>query len=203
MILGRSSLSCLLLGMVFPALAAADFRQSGQQPTPRPPQDSPQQAQKLAQPPAAPPQETPPKVLLKEGTEVPLKLAQKLDAKHAVQGEPVEFVLADDLKVGEALVARKGARVLGTVTVGKETEKRGDARALAVRVDFFRVGDARVKLRGDKPAEGKRNKEAMVAGTILLGLSGLLMTSGKHYVLPDGTPVSAYVAEDIGLPPIR
>ena len=138
------------------------------------------------------------KLLLKEGTEVNLKLAQKLTAKSAVVGEPVELVLAQDLKVNGAVVVRQGARVLGTVVAGKESEKKkAEAHSLAIRVDFLKAGDKKIRLRGEKNAEGKRNKDAMVAGTIFLGVSGLLMTSGKHYVIPEGSPVTAYVDEDI------
>jgi hypothetical protein len=141
-----------------------------------------------------------PKFLLKEGTEVNLKLAQKLSAKSAVVGEPVELVLAQDLRVGDAVVVRQGARVLGTVVAGKESEKKkSEAHQLAMRVDFLRAGDAKIRLRGDKSAEGKRNKDAMIAGTIFLGLSGLLATSGKHYMILEGSPVTAYVDEDIEL----
>ena len=138
------------------------------------------------------------RLLLKEGTEVNLKLAQKLTAKSAVVGEPVELVLAQDLKVNDAVVVRQGARVLGTVVAGKESEKKKtEAHGLAMRVDFLKAGDKKIRLRGEKNAEGKRNKDAMVAGTIFLGVSGLLMTSGKHYVIPEGSPVTAYVDEDI------
>jgi len=140
------------------------------------------------------------KLLLKQGTPVPLKLAQDVDAKYAMVGEPVELVLADDLVVYDAVVVRKGARVLGTVTAGKKKEKRGEAGALALRVDFLKSGANTIKLSGDSSAPGKRDKEAMVAGTIFFGLSGLLATSKKHYVLPAGTPATAYVAEDVELP---
>ena len=147
--------------------------------------------------------EAPAKVVLKEGTPVPLKFAQTLTSKTAVVGQPVELVLADDLKVDEAVVARKGARVLGTVVAGKESEKQqkyGHAKELVMRVDFLRVGDARIPLRGTEVAEGKRDKGKMVAGTIFFGLSGLLMTSGKKFVIPEGTPVTAFVNEDTELP---
>jgi len=40
----------------------------------------------------------------------------------------------------------------------------------------------------------------MVAGTILFGLSGLIATSGKHYTIPEGTSLMAYVDPDIELP---
>jgi hypothetical protein len=153
--------------------------------------------QRAAEPTTAQPGQ---KFLLKEGTEVNLKLAQKLSAKSAFVGEPVELVLAKDLKVGDAVVVEQGARVLGTVVAGKENEKkRNEAHQLTMRVDFLRAGDAKIKLRGEKGAEGKRNKDAMIAGTIFLGLSGLLATSGKHYIIPEGSPVSAFVDEDIEL----
>lgn len=143
---------------------------------------------------------TPTRIVLKEGTEVSLKFAQKLSGKSAFVGEPVELVLAQDLKVGDAIVVKQGARVLGTVVAGKESEKKkNEARELAMRVDFLKVGNTKIKLRGKKAAEGKRNKNAMVEGTVFLGLSGLLMTSGKHYEIPEGSPVTAYVDEDVQL----
>jgi hypothetical protein len=139
-------------------------------------------------------------LLLKEGTEVTLKFAQKLSGKSAFIGEPVELILAQDLKVGDAVVVKQGARVLGTVVAGKESEKkRKEARELAMRVDFLKAGNKKIKLRGEKAAEGKRNKNAMVEGTVFLGLSGLLMTAGKHYEIPEGSPVTAYVDEDVEL----
>lgn len=148
--------------------------------------------------------DAPRSVVLKEGTEMTLKFAQNLTSKAAVVGQPVELALADDLKVGDALVVRKNARVLGTVIAGKESEeKRHAAKELVMRVDFLRTGDHRIKLRGTKVAEGKRNKQAMVAGTIVFGLAGLLATSGKKFVIPEGAPLTAFVDEDIELPVIE
>jgi hypothetical protein len=140
-------------------------------------------------------------IVLREGTIVNLKFAQKLTSKAAVVDEPVELVLAKDLTVLDYVVVRRGARVLGTVTAGKESEKkREEAKFLAIRVDFLHAGANKIALRGEKAAEGKRNKDAMVAGTIVFGLSGLIATSGKHYIIPEGTPLQAYVDQDIELP---
>jgi len=140
-------------------------------------------------------------VILKEGTEVRLKLAQSLTSKTATVGEPVEFVVAEDLAVGESIVARKGTRALGTVAEGKKTEKqRREARQLSMRFDHMKVGNATVTLRGEQASAGKRNAGKMVAFTILFGVSGLLMSSDKKFVLPEGTPVTAYVDQDVELP---
>ena len=144
-------------------------------------------------------EETAPKLLLKHGTPVQLKLAQNVDAKYAVVGEPVELVLAEDLKVGDAVVVKQGARVIGTVTAGKQKDKRGEANALALRIDFLKSGANSIRLTGDSTASGKRNADQMVAGTILFGVTGLILTSRKHYAIPAGTSATAYVAEDTEL----
>jgi hypothetical protein len=143
-------------------------------------------------------------VLLKEGTEVKLALAQRVTGKAAVVGEPIELVLAEDLRVGDAVVARKGTRVLGTIIEGRKSEKENrQPRSLRIRVDFIKARDARIMLRGEKAGVGKRNKKAMAAGAAAFGLSGLLLTMGKKYQIPVGTPVTAYVDEDITLTPLE
>lgn len=140
------------------------------------------------------------RVLLREGTQVHLKLAQTITSKTSSVGEPVEMVLAEDLTVGEDVVVRKGARVLGTVVAGKQSEKqKSEAHELRVRADHIKVGDSFIKLTGDQAGIGKRDKEKMVTYSILFGLSGLLASSGKTFVIPEGTPATAYVQEDIAL----
>lgn len=140
------------------------------------------------------------KVMLKQGTEVHLKLAQTMTSKTSTVGEPVEMVLAEDLKVGEDIVARKGARVLGKVIAGKQNEKqKSEAHELRVQADHIKVGDSFIKLTGAQAGVGKRDKGKMVTYGILFGLSGLLASSSKKFVIPEGTPATAYVQEDIAL----
>jgi hypothetical protein len=67
-------------------------------------------------------------------------------------------------------------------------------------MDFLHAGENRTALRGNKAAEGKRNKDTRVAGTILFGVSGLIATSGKHYVILYGTPLNTSVDQGIELP---
>ncbi len=141
------------------------------------------------------------RALVKEGTEVHLKLAQTMTSKTSTVGEPVEMVLAEDLTVGENVVVRKGARVLGTVVAGKKAEKqKSEAHNLSVRADHIKVGDSVIKLTGEQAGVGKRNKKEMVTYTIIFGLSGLLASSNKKFMIPEGTPATAYVDEDILLP---
>ena len=148
-------------------------------------------------------QDTPqPRFLLKQGTPVQLKLAQDVDAKYAVVGEPVELALAEDLRVSEVVVVKQGARVIGTVTSGKQKDRRGEANALALRVEFLKAGANTILLTGDSAAAGKRNANQMIAGTVFFGVTGLILTSRKHCAIPAGTSATSYVAEDVELPAV-
>lgn len=145
--------------------------------------------------------------LLAEGTEIKLKFAQNLSTKSAVVGDKVEFVVAENVMLGDKVAVPAGTRVLGVVTAGKESEKkRNDADKLAVRVEYLKVGGVKVKLRSEKtdPQKAKVDKGKVVAATILFGVSGLIIAlSSKRLVIPEGTPVTAFVAEDAWLAPVQ
>ena len=47
--------------------------------------------------------------------DVNLKFAEAVSSRTAAEGDPVYFVLAEDLKVGNLVMAKAGAKVLGTV----------------------------------------------------------------------------------------
>ena len=51
------------------------------------------------------------RLLLAEGTPVSLRMAQDISSRAARPGEPVELKLAEDLKVGDVVVAKAGARL--------------------------------------------------------------------------------------------
>src|SRR5206468_7457948 len=57
---------------------------------------------------------------LKEGTEARLKLRDKLTSKTAVEGDPVNLMLDQDLKVGNITVAKAGALAVGTISHADE-----------------------------------------------------------------------------------
>jgi hypothetical protein len=58
--------------------------------------------------------------LLREGVQFSLKFAPDLNSKTAHEGDPVEFLLDDDLKVGASIIVPKGAHALATVTDAKK-----------------------------------------------------------------------------------
>ncbi len=87
-------------------------------------------------------------VLLREGTEVSLLFAQPLSSKSAAEGDPVAFVLDGDLKVGDVVIAKAGSKAFGEVSHVEKSGMMGKAGQLNVRLDYLKVGDLRIKLRG-------------------------------------------------------
>ncbi len=140
------------------------------------------------------------KLVLQEGSDIALKFAQDLSSKTAAEGDPVELVLDQDVTVGNVVVARAGCKAFGEVTHVKKAGMMGKGGELNIRLDYMKVGDTRVMLRGSKGREGADKTGTAVALTVLFGPIGLIK-HGKDIDIKQGTPLKAYVADDISLPP--
>jgi len=142
------------------------------------------------------------KLVLKEGTDVKLKFADDLSSKTAADGDPVNLVLDEDLKVGDVVVVKAGAKATGTVTNAKKAGMMGKAGELNMRLEHLKAGDERVRLRGSKGKEGEGKEGTTVALTVLFGPIGLIK-HGKNVEIKAGTPLAAYVDQDIALEPAK
>jgi hypothetical protein len=138
--------------------------------------------------------------LLREGTQVDLKFASDLSSKTAHIGDTVEFQLNDDLKVGDSIVVPKGAHAVATVNDAKKSGMMGRPGELSVQIQYLVVGSNHVRIRGTQGREGDSKTGAAVALTVLFGPVGLIK-HGKNVVIPAGTPLTAYVDQDVWLAP--
>jgi hypothetical protein len=139
-------------------------------------------------------------VKLEEGSDVQLAFDEDLSSKTAQEGDPVEFVLAEDLKVGDVVVAKAGCKAIGEVSHAEKSGMMGKPGELSIRLDYLKVGDNKVRLRGTKGKEGESGTGAAVALTVLFGPIGLIK-HGKNIDIKKGTALKAYVEDDINLPP--
>jgi len=137
---------------------------------------------------------------LEEGSDVSLTFDQDISSKTASEGDPVQFVLADDLKVGNVVIAKAGAIAVGEVAHAEKNGMMGKAGTLDIRLDYLKVGDTKVKLRGTKGNEGASGTGSAVALTVLFGPIGLIK-HGHNVDIKKGTALKAYVADDVSLPP--
>jgi len=199
-------LSAVLLVFV---LSFPQFMAYGQDATPAtapaPAAQAPAAPAPAAPAPAAPAPAAPApaaKLLLKEGTDVKLKFADNLSSKTANEGDPVNLVLAEDLKVGDVVVVKAGANATGEVTNAKKAGMMGKGGELNLRLEHLKAGDQRVRLRGSKGKEGEGKVGTAVALTVLFGPIGLIK-HGKNVEVKAGTPLAAYVDEDISLDPAQ
>ena len=142
------------------------------------------------------------KLVLKEGADVNLKFSQDLSSKTATEDDPVNLVLDQDLKIGDIVIAKAGAKAVGTITHAKKAGMMGKAGELNMRLQYLIVGDTRLKLRGTKGKEGQGKEGTAVALTVLFGPIGLIK-HGKNVDIKEGTPLLAYTDENFDLPASR
>jgi hypothetical protein len=139
------------------------------------------------------------KLVLKEGADVSLKFAQDLSSKTANDDDPVSLVLDGDIKIGDVVVVKAGAKAVGTITHAKKAGMMGKAGELNMRLDYLIVNDGRLRLRGTKGKEGEGKVGATVALTVLFGPIGLIK-HGKNVEIKQGTPLLVYTDENYEVP---
>lgn len=141
------------------------------------------------------------KYMLREGTDVNLTFAQEVSSKTSSDGDPVALILADDLVVGNVVVAKAGSHAFGEVTNAKKSGMLGKAGELNLRLDYLKVGDAKIRLRGTKGKEGESGLTSTVVLTVLFGPIGLIK-HGKNVEIKAGSALHAFVSDDIALVPV-
>jgi hypothetical protein len=142
----------------------------------------------------------PEKLTLIEGSDVRLKFAQDLSSKTANDDDPVALVLDEDLKVGDVVVVKAGAKAVGTITHAKKAGMMGKGGELNMRLEYLILADSRLRLRGTKGKEGEGKVGTAVALTVLFGPIGLIK-HGKQVEIKQGTPLLAYTDENYVVPP--
>jgi hypothetical protein len=129
-----------------------------------------------------------------------LVLDEDISSKTSHDGDPVTLVLTEDLKVGDVVVAKAGAKAVGEVTAAEKSEMMGKGGELSMRLEYLKVGNEKIHLRGTKAAGGKDSVGGTVGLMMICFVCGMLH-HGKESKIQKGTAVHAYVAEDTSLSP--
>jgi hypothetical protein len=138
--------------------------------------------------------------MLRDGDDVLLQFAQDISSKTASEGDPVMFTLTEDLKVNGVVVAKEGSKAVGEVAHAEHSGMMGKAGQLDIRLNYLKVGDTKVHLRGTKGKEGESGTTSTVVLTVLFGPIGLIK-HGKNIDIKQGSSLHAYVSDDTALPP--
>ena len=134
-----------------------------------------------------------------EGTEFPIRFEDALSSKTSSEGDRFTISLADDVKLPDGTVLPAGYRGVGEVTGAEKNGMLGKAGSLNVRFDYIKIGDVRVRVRGNKGKEGNGAVGSVVVLTVLFGPLGLIK-KGHNVEIKAGQQMVAYVDEDAQLP---
>lgn len=129
---------------------------------------------------------------LADGTPVKLKFKQTVSSKTANAGDPVEFEVVENVKIGNRIVIAKGGTAKGVVASVQRSGMLGRKGKLDVAVKEVQlVTGERVTLRASKESGGG-NSGGIIAVAVLVSPLALLF-KGKNVTYEAGTEIEAFV----------
>jgi len=140
------------------------------------------------------------RIILPQGTPVPLVFGADVNSKTAEVGDLIPLTLSEDLKLGNVTVARKGSAAVGLIIQVDHNGIGGAPGDITFQVNSLTVNGSVIQLRGFATKEG----EAKPPGAArLIPYAGIftVLKHGTNAEITAGTPFTAYVNADTPLPP--
>jgi hypothetical protein len=137
--------------------------------------------------------------VLHEGTEVKLKFVDSISSKTAALDDPVALSVTDDVVVNGVTVIHAGDHAVAYVSKVQHSGMLGKPGELSIRLDSLKDNGTKVHLRGTKSREGDSKVGSTVVLTVLFGPIGLIK-HGKNIEINAGSPLTAYVSDDVIFP---
>ncbi len=106
--------------------------------------------------------------IVREGTEIKVRLDESLSSKTATAGDTFGVTLDEGIKLSDGVEIPAGFHGKGEVTEAHKVEMMGKAGELNIRLDYIRVGDVRIHLRGSQGSEGKSMQSTAIALSLLV-----------------------------------
>lgn len=137
-------------------------------------------------------------VILPGGVKVDLKLAEPVSSKTANAGDEVNFLVANDVRVGDDVLIKEGARATGTLMDITRKGRIGKPGKLVINIDKVQAVDGKkIPLAGNIIKEGESKKVASIC-LCLISLY-FLMLRGTDAELAENYPVKAKIEQDVTL----
>lgn len=137
--------------------------------------------------------------ILNQGTLVTVILDENLNSGISQSGDKVNFIVADDIMVGDKIAIRKGARAWGQILEAKRSKMVGKKGKLDFSVDYAEMTDGRnVKLRSQIDRSGKGRMGGVIVAAAILNPIALFI-KGKNISINKGESFIVYVDENIGI----
>ena len=139
------------------------------------------------------------KLLLAQGTAVPLVFGSDVNSKTAHVGDKISLTLAEDLKAGDVVVAKKGTSSFVTITEVGKPHMMGQPGELVFKADDLQADGTVIKLRGTAAKEGQ-DEVNKAAAFLVIPVPVALFVHGKDAVIKQGAVFTAFVDADTVLP---
>jgi hypothetical protein len=135
-------------------------------------------------------------LVLRDGTEVKLKLTKPISSADARVGDRVELEASGDVVVDGVVLIKKGAPAVGQVTEAQPRKSFGRRGKLNFTIDYVKTVDGQnVRLRSTREAKGADSYGTAGVVTILAGPFGALV-KGKDVELGAGTEFTIFIDGD-------
>lgn len=139
------------------------------------------------------------KLLLAQGTAVPLTFASNVNSKTAHVGDKIALTLAQDLKIGDVVVAKKGTPSIATITEVDPPHVLGRPGEVIFKADYLQADGNVIKLRGSAAKEGE-DEATKAAALMVIPLPVGLLVHGKDAEIQQGAQFTAFVDANTLLP---
>jgi len=138
--------------------------------------------------------------MLIRGTPVHLAFASDFSSKKADVGDKIPLMLAEDIKIGDVVLVKKGAPAVGMVTGADGTHLLGVPGQIVFEADSLNVDGVQVKLHGGAAKEAPYRVRAAVSA-FFVPVVGPFLVHGHDAEIKSGASFVASVSEDTPLPP--
>jgi LssY C-terminus len=151
--------------------------------------------------------QSPETLMLADGTPVDLQLEETVSSAHARVGDPLSFIVVQDVTVQGFTVIPAGSKATGTLTRVHGRRVLGMGGKLVLSIDSVELANGDyVALRASKEVKGTSHTWRMAAGVALTSIfyfpvaPVFLLTRGDNCTALKSTEITAHIAGNTSLP---
>jgi Chitobiase/beta-hexosaminidase C-terminal domain len=150
---------------------------------------------------SAPPVETSPAIrMLPKGTSVHLVFASNFSSRKADVGDKINLSLAEDLKIGDVVVAPKGTTAIVNVTEAHKSGVAGIPGFVSFEAESLAIDGTVIKLQGSAAKEGREVQiNPATVGLAFVVPGGVFLVHGNEAEIKQASVFTAMIAEDTKL----
>lgn len=128
-------------------------------------------------------------VTIPDGTRIRVRLEQIISSETAEVGQPVDFVVTEEVRVGDAIVIGNGARATGAITTAEARRRMGRAGKLDFSIDRVMTVEGNWLRLRYTPVKGSGKSKSLQTGIITAGVAAVFLPAAPFVLLSKGKDV--------------